>query len=211
MKTVRLTADGKKAGSAGNGKIKTTKPTGGKKMKTITLPLSSGAATSLKAGETVILSGELISARDAAHKRLQKMIVSGRPLPIELKNQTVYYVGPTPAPLGRPIGSCGPTTSARMDSYTPALLELGLRGMIGKGERSRTVTESIKKNKAVYFAAIGGAGAFYSTKITAAKIIAFEDLLSEAIYCLTIKDFLVVVAIDSNGNSIYKDATRAND
>jgi fumarate hydratase subunit beta len=220
MKTVRLSAGGEKTKTTSGKKVKTTNPTGdkrisqivgektnpsdGEKMKTIILPLSAGAAASLRAGDTVLLSGELFTARDAAHKRLCEMLSSGSPLPLSLKNQTVYYVGPTPAPLGRPIGSCGPTTSARMDGYTPALLELGLKGMIGKGERSRAVIESIKKNKAVYFAAIGGAGALYGTKITAAKIIAFEDLLSEAIYSLTIKDFLAVVAIDSNGNSIYK-------
>ncbi|MFU0799962.1 MAG: Fe-S-containing hydro-lyase [Xylanivirga thermophila] len=157
----------------------------------------------LKAGDIVQLSGTIITGRDAAHERLVNMVNRGENLPILLKNEIIYYTGPCPAKPGQVIGPCGPTTSSRMDTYAPRLLDLGLKGMIGKGERSEGVIESIIKNKAVYFAATGGAGALITTCIKKAQVIAFADLGPEAIYRLEVEKFPLIVAIDAQGNSLY--------
>ncbi len=172
-------------------------------MKKLNLPLKCGEAEGLKAGDCVLLSGEILTARDCAHRRICDMINRGEPLPFELKNAIIYYAGPCPAKPGRASGSCGPTTSSRMDSFAPALLDLGLGGMIGKGEMSDEVRSAIVRNKAVYFAAIGGAGALYGNAIEKSELVAFPELLSEAVRRLTVKDFPVVVAYDCAGNSIY--------
>lgn len=172
--------------------------------KKITTPLTEELASTLEAGDTVLISGTIYAARDAAHKRLMELIEAGENLPIDIKNEIVYYVGPTPAKPGKVIGSAGPTTSYRMDSYTPKLLDMGLKGMIGKGERSTQVKEAIKKNGAVYFGAIGGAAALISKSIIASEIIAYEDLGSEAIRKLQVVDLPVVVIIDSKGNNLYE-------
>ena len=166
--------------------------------KRIVVPLSNSSLLNLRAGDRVLLCGVIYTARDAVHKRMIKK------LPFDIKGQVIYYAGPTPAPPGRPIGSCGPTTSARMDVYTPLLLKLGLKGMIGKGSRSSEVIKAIRKYRAVYFVAIGGAGALLSKKIKSAKIIAYKDLGPEAIYKLEIKDFPVIVGIDSRGKNIFE-------
>ena len=166
--------------------------------KRIVVPLSNSSLLNLRAGDRVLLCGVIYTARDAVHKRMIKK------LPFDIKGQVIYYAGPTPAPPGRPIGSCGPTTSARMDVYTPLLLKLGLKGMIGKGSRSSEVIKAIRKYRAVYFVAIGGAGALLSKKIKSAKIIAYKDLGTEAIYKLEIKDFPVIVGIDSRGKNIFE-------
>ena len=165
----------------------------------IQLPLTDAAIESLRAGMTVRLSGPCYTARDAAHKRLVELLDRGEPLPIPLQGQCIYYVGPSPAPDGRPIGAAGPTSSYRMDAYTPRLLDLGLRGMIGKGARSAQVIESIRKNRAIYFGAVGGAAALLARHITSSQLIAFPDLQSEAIRLLTLDHFPVVVLIDSQG------------
>lgn len=172
-------------------------------MKKINTPLTKADAVSLTSGERVILSGTIYTARDAAHKRLIELIEQKKSLPFPIEGSVIYYVGPTPAPPGRVIGSSGPTTSYRMDAYSPRLLDIGLLGMIGKGDRSPEVIKSMIKNKAVYFAAIGGAAALISKHIISAEIIAYEDLGAEAIRKLEIKDMPVIVAIDSRGNSIY--------
>ena len=148
---------------------------------TLTTPLSSDDVAGLAAGDTVKLTGVIYAARDAAHKRLVDLIAEGKELPIPLEGQVVYYVGPSPTPPGKPIGSAGPTTSYRMDPYTPTLIERGLKAMIGKGARSEAVVEAMKKHTAVYFAATGGAAALISRSITAAEIVAYEDLGAEAI------------------------------
>jgi len=173
-------------------------------MKKITLPLSRQEIVCLNAGDRVLLSGELITGRDAAHRKIISLLDEGKELPFDIRGKTIYYSGPCPGKPGFPIGSCGPTTSGRVDAYTPRLLDLGLIGMIGKGERSKEVIESIKKNGAVYFAAIGGAGALYCFCVKKAEVLAFPELLSEAVYKLHVEDFPVIVAIDSEGNSIYK-------
>ncbi len=157
----------------------------------------------LRAGDKVLLSGTVFTARDAAHKRLINMIINKETLPFTIKNAAIYYAGPTPTPKGLSIGSCGPTTSSRMDTYSPALLELGLKCMIGKGPRSEAVVESIVKNKAVYFCAIGGAGALASKCIDSCEIIAFDDLGCESIKKLQFKNFPLIVAIDSYGGSLF--------
>lgn len=170
----------------------------------IKTPLSRDIINKLKVGQRVLISGTIYTARDQAHKRLYNMIVEGLELPFELKNSTIYYVGPTPAPEGRAIGSAGPTTSGRMDEYAPLLIDKGLRGMIGKGNRSSQVIDAIKDKGAVYFAAIGGAGALISDCIEKSKVIAFEDLGPEAIHKLIVKDLPTIVAIDSEGNNLYE-------
>jgi fumarate hydratase subunit beta len=170
----------------------------------IQLPLNESDILKLKTGDTVILNGPLLSGRDAAHKRLIAALKEGKPLPINLCGETIYYVGPCPTPPGRVIGSAGPTTSGRMDSYTPSLLELGLRGMIGKGQRSPAVIDAIKKHSAVYFAALGGAGALIARSIKFAEVIAYPDLGPEAIHRLVVEDFPVIVAIDAAGNDLYQ-------
>jgi fumarate hydratase subunit beta len=172
-------------------------------MKKIELPLNYDLIDSLKIGDELLLSGKIYTARDVAHKRLAQLIKYNRKLPIDLKWQTIYYAGPTPALPGKIIGACGPTTSSRMDSFTPSLLSYGLKGMIGKGRRSEEVRESIKKHNAVYFVAIGGAGAYLSERIKKSKVVLYEDLGPEAVFELEIKDFPVIVGIDSDGNDIY--------
>lgn len=172
-------------------------------MKKINLPLTKETINNLTAGEQVELSGEIITGRDAAHKRISLLIKDNKSLPFEIKNQTIYYVGPCPKKPDGIIGSCGPTTSGRVDIFTPMLLDAGLKGMIGKGERNSDVILSIIKNKAIYFAAIGGAGALYSLCVIKAEVLCFPELMSEAVYKLTIKNFPVIVAIDSKGNNIY--------
>jgi fumarate hydratase subunit beta len=170
----------------------------------INLPLNETQARQLKAGDRLLLNGVIWTARDAAHKRLVAMLDAGEPLPVELKDQLVYFVGPCPAPPGRPIGSAGPTTSGRMDAYSPRLIrECGLRGMIGKGNRSQAVVEAMKECGAVYLAATGGAGALIAQCIVKCDLIAFPELGPEAIYRLEVKDFPVVVAIDSEGGNLY--------
>ena len=173
-------------------------------MKRINLPLTQQDILSLKAGDGVLISGQMFTARDAGHKRLVAMIEQNQQLPIELKNATVYYVGPCPNKPDQIIGSCGPTTSGRCDSYAPTLLQHGLKGMIGKGWRNDTVVDEMKKQGGIYFAAIGGAGALYANCVQKAELVAFEDLGAEALYILTVKDFPAIVATDSQGNSIYK-------
>lgn len=172
--------------------------------KKITLPITKEIADSLHAGDYIYLTGTLYSARDAAHKRMIETLAEGGELPFQIKNQTIYYLGPTPAREGQVIGSAGPTTSSRMDQYTPKLLELGMTGMIGKGRRSSAVIESMKKNHAVYFAAVGGAGALLSKRITKAEVVAYEDLGPEAIYKLEVEDFPVIVVIDNKGENLYE-------
>ena len=158
---------------------------------------------SLHVGEYVYLSGVVYTARDAAHKRLCETLDAGQELPVDIKDQIFYYMGPTPAREGRVIGSAGPTTATRMDKYAPRLLDLGLRGMIGKGKRSQEVLDAVVRNKAIYFAAVGGAGALLSRCIKKAEVVAYEDLGTEAIRKLEIKDFPVIVAADIYGNKIY--------
>ena len=172
-------------------------------MKHLTLPLSDAEARSLRAGEGVLLSGTIYTARDCAHRRLFELLDAGKPLPIDLNQTYIYYAGPCPAPEGRACGSCGPTTSARMNAFAPRLLDLGLCGMIGKGEMSGEVRAALVRNHKVYFAAIGGAGAQYAQSIKSAHVVAFPDLLSEAIYRMEVEDFPAVVAIDTNGSSVY--------
>jgi fumarate hydratase subunit beta len=169
----------------------------------LTTPWSDAVVEKLSAGDQVLISGELYTARDAAHARLVDLIHQGRPLPFELRGQVIYFVGPTPPPPGRAIGSAGPTTSYRMDSYSPLLIEHGLKGMVGKGKRSAEVVEAMKRHKAVYLAAVGGAGALISQRITAAEIVAYEDLGPEAIRRLTVEDFPAVVVNDCRGGDLY--------
>lgn len=171
--------------------------------KHIALPISDQDLEELKAGDAVLLSGTIYTARDAAHKRIVELIQEGKELPIDLQNASIYYVGPTPNKEGQVIGSAGPTTSSRMDAYTPLLLDRGLKVMVGKGKRSDAVKESIVQNKAIYFVACGGAGALLSHAIIKSEVIAFDDLLSEAIRKLEIKDFPCFVGIDIRGNDIY--------
>lgn len=175
-------------------------------IKHITLPLSEADAAELKAGDEVLLSGTLYTARDAAHKRMFEALKNGEALPFELSGQTIYYMGPSPTPPGKVIGAAGPTTSHRMDAYTPALLDAGLKGMIGKGRRTPPVLESIKKNGAVYFAAIGGAGALLQSRILKNEPVAYADLGPEAVRKLYVEDFPVTVAVDSGGNDLYNSA-----
>ena len=171
----------------------------------IETPLDEKIIKSLKAGDNILLSGIIYTARDAAHKRLVELIENKKQLPVDLSNSIIFYVGPTPAPDGMVIGSAGPTTSYRMDKYTPTILEkTGLKGMIGKGSRDISVIESIRKNKAVYFAAIGGAGALISKCIKSSEIIAYDDLGPEAIRKLEVENMPLVVAIDCMGNDIYQ-------
>ena len=176
--------------------------------KYINAPISDEDAKSLRAGDYVYITGTIYSARDAAHKRMYEALQNKENLPIDMKNNIIYYMGPSPARQGRPIGSAGPTTSSRMDKYAPSLLDLGLKGMIGKGKRSEIVKESIKKNGAVYFAAVGGAGALLSQRITKSTVIAYEDLGTEAIRELEVEKFPVIVVIDSEGNNLYEIAIK---
>lgn len=175
-------------------------------MKKITTPLTDEVIRSLKAGDEVSISGIVYTARDAAHKRLCELIGMGEQLPISVKGQVFYFVGPTPARPGRVIGSAGPTTSARMDKFSPILLAAGLKGMIGKGYRGDAVRDALKKYCAVHFAALGGAGALLSQHIISAEVVAYEDLDAEAIRKLELRDFPAIVAYDSYGSSIFKEA-----
>ena len=172
--------------------------------KYIHAPLDAETISGLRAGDFVYITGTIYTARDAAHKRMSEALAKNEMLPITLENNIIYYLGPSPASEGRPIGSAGPTTSGRMDKYTAELIDLGLKGMIGKGKRSAAVKEAIIRNGCVYFAAIGGAGALLSKAITESEIIAFEDLGTEAIRKLEVVDFPVIVVMDANGNDLYE-------
>lgn len=172
--------------------------------KRIQAPFTPETVASLRAGDRVLISGWVLTARDAAHKRLYELIEAGKPLPVELTNQTIYYVGPTPAPPGRVIGSAGPTTSGRVDKYTPALLAQGLKGMIGKGYRSQSVKEAVVRFGAVYLTATGGAGARLSSCIRSVRPVAYEDLGTEAIRALELVDFPAVVILDQFGGDQYE-------
>ena len=174
-------------------------------MKKLNLPLTKQDIADLRMGESVLLSGTIITGRDAAHKRLYELIESGENLPVDITGQIIYYVGPAPAKPNYVVGPAGPTSSYRMDKYTPALLDLGMVGMIGKGARSQEVIDSIVKNKAVYFAAIGGAAALIANSIVGEELLCYEDLGTEAIRRYALKDFPCIVAIDSNGNDIYSE------
>ena len=170
----------------------------------ITTPLTWDKVKELKAGDNCLISGVIYTARDAAHKRLCELVAAGKALPMDITDSIIYFVGPTPAKPGQAIGSAGPTTSYRMDAYSPILIELGLTGMIGKGKRGPEVIDAMKKHGAVYFGAIGGCGALISECIKEAEIVAYEDLGAEAIRRLVVKDFPVVVIIDSEGNNLYE-------
>lgn len=176
--------------------------------KHIKAPITSQEARELHAGDYVYITGTIYTARDAAHKRMDEMLKDGKELPIDMKNNVIYYMGPSPAREGRPIGSAGPTTASRMDKYAPKLLDMGLTGMIGKGKRSQDVIDAIVRNGAVYFAAVGGAGAILSQRIKASEVIAFDDLGTEAIRKLEVEDFPVIVVIDSEGNNLYETAIK---
>lgn len=172
----------------------------------ITAPYNDQVAKELRSGDYVYITGTIYTARDAAHKRMYEALEEGRGLPFDIKNNVIYYMGPSPAREGRPIGSAGPTTASRMDKYAPSLLDLGLKGMIGKGKRTEEVRQAIIRNEAVYFAAVGGAGALLSKSIISSEIIAYDDLGTEAIRKLQVKDFPVIVVIDSKGNNLYETA-----
>ncbi|MDO4731555.1 MAG: Fe-S-containing hydro-lyase [Clostridia bacterium] len=173
-------------------------------VKKVDLPLDDEKIKDLKAGDNVLLSGVILTARDAAHKRLYELMINNKELPVDIKNQVIYYVGPSDTPPGKVIGSAGPTSSYRMDKYTPKFLKSGLKGMIGKGDRSKEVKQSIISNGAVYFMAIGGAGALLAKSIIKQEIVCYEDLQTEAVRKYVVKDFPVVVAIDCYGNNIYE-------
>ena len=176
--------------------------------KYINAPISDEDAKSLHSGDYVYITGTIYTARDAAHKRMAEALAAGQPLPIDMKNNIIYYMGPSPAREGRPIGSAGPTTSSRMDKYAPDLLDLGLKGMIGKGKRSQAVIDGIVRNGAVYFAAVGGAGAILSKCIKKSTVIAYDDLGTEAIRELEVENLPVIVVIDSEGNNLYETAIK---
>lgn len=175
----------------------------------IKAPISSEDAASLHAGDYVYITGTIYVARDAAHQRMYEALRNNQALPMELKNNVIYYMGPSPARDGRPIGSAGPTTASRMDKYAPELLDLGLIGMIGKGKRTQAVKDAVIRNKAVYFAAVGGAGALLAQRILKSEVIAYDDLGPEAIRKLEVKDFPVIVVMDSEGNNLYETAVEA--
>lgn len=176
--------------------------------KHIHTPLTKEIARDLKAGDYVYITGTIYTARDAAHKRMQEALDAGEQLPVSMKDNIIYYMGPSPAREGRPIGSAGPTTASRMDKYAPTLLDMGLMGMIGKGKRSQAVLDAIVRNGAVYFAAVGGAGALLSKAITASEVVAYEDLGTEAIRKLEVVDFPVIVVADAEGNNLYETAVK---
>ena len=177
--------------------------------KHINAPITSDEARRLHVGDYVYITGTIYTARDAAHKRMAEALDEGKELPFDVKNNIIYYMGPSPAREGRPIGSAGPTTASRMDKYAPDLLDLGLTGMIGKGKRSSAVIDAIVRNGAVYFAAVGGAGAILSQRIKSSEVIAYDDLGTEAIRKLYVEDFPVIVVIDSEGNNLYETAINA--
>jgi fumarate hydratase subunit beta len=174
----------------------------------LNIPLSSEDVEKLKIGDRVLLNGVVYTARDAAHKRLVELIEKGEPFPFELQGAVIYYVGPSPAKPGRPIGAAGPTTSYRMDAYAPTLIAHGLKGMIGKGKRNQEVRDAMAEHKAVYFAAIGGAGALMAESIHSAEVIAYEELGPEAVRRLEVKDFPVIVANDTHGGDLYEEGVR---
>ena len=174
--------------------------------KQIQAPLLEEEIRDLRAGDYVYITGTLYTARDAAHKRMQEALDRGEDLPFDIRGQVIYYMGPSPAREGRPIGSAGPTTASRMDKYAPRLLDLGLKGMVGKGKRTREVLDAVVRNKAVYFAAVGGAGALLSKRILKAEVIAYEDLGTEAIRKLSVENFPVIVVADRFGNNLYETA-----
>ena len=171
--------------------------------KHISVPFDKEVSESLHAGDYVYLTGTVYVARDAAHKRMTEALERGERLPFDIKDQTIYYMGPSPAREGRPIGSAGPTTASRMDKYAPRLMDLGQTGMIGKGRRTKEVAEAMARNKVTYFAAVGGAGALLSKCITSSEVIAYDDLGTEAVRKLTINDFPVIVVMDCHGKSLY--------
>lgn len=177
-------------------------------VKKITTPLSEEVIKDLKVGDIVSITGYIYTARDAAHKRLVELVKEGKELPFDIKGAIIYYVGPTPAPPGKVIGSAGPTTSYRMDPYAPILIEMGLKGMIGKGKRSLEVKEAIKKFKAVYFAAVGGAAALISKQIKSVELVAYEDLGPEAIRKLYVEDFSAIVVNDIYGGDLYEEGVK---
>lgn len=172
--------------------------------KKILAPLDDSQIENLKAGDVVLISGTIYTGRDAAHKKMIELLKAGKELPFDVKNQIIYYVGPCPAREGQVIGSAGPTTSSRMDAYAPTLIDLGLKGMIGKGLRSKSVVDAIIKNKSVYFGAVGGAAALISKSIVKEEVIAFEELGTEAVRRLEVKDFPAIVIIDKDGNNLYE-------
>jgi len=174
--------------------------------KHIKAPVSAEEISKLRAGDYVYITGTIYTARDAAHKRMYEALQSGQPLPIQLEGNLIYYMGPSPAREGRPIGSAGPTTASRMDKYAPSLFDLGLKGVIGKGKRSQAVIDSIVKNEAVYFAAVGGAGALLSKAIKSSEVVAYDDLGTEAIRRLEVENFPVIVVVDKEGNDLYQTA-----
>lgn len=174
----------------------------------ITAPITKEVAKRLHAGDYVYISGTLYTARDAAHKRMYDILQEGKELPIQIEGQLIYYMGPSPAREGRPIGSAGPTTASRMDKYAPQLLDLGLGGMIGKGKRSKEVLDAVVRNESVYLAAVGGAGALLSKCITESEVVAYDDLGTEAIRKLTVENFPVIVVADCEGNNLYETAIK---
>lgn len=174
----------------------------------IKAPLCEEDAKSLRAGDYVYITGTIYTARDAAHKRMQEALDEGRDLPFDIRGNIIYYMGPSPAREGRPIGSAGPTTASRMDKYAPKLLDLGLRGMIGKGKRTKEVQEAIVRNGAVYFAAVGGAGALLSKRILASEVIAYDDLGAEAIRKLEVEDFPAIIVMDCEGKNLYEEVLK---
>ena len=176
--------------------------------KYINAPITKKDIDNLAAGDMVYISGTIYTARDAAHKRLYETILEGKDIPLELENNIIYYLGPSPAREGQVIGSAGPTTSSRMDKYTPLMLQHGLKGMIGKGKRTKEVIDAVIRNKAVYFAAIGGAGALLSKCIKKSEIVCYEDLGAEAIRKIEVEDFPVIVVVDSEGNNLYETAIK---
>ncbi|MCM1386838.1 MAG: Fe-S-containing hydro-lyase [Bacillus sp. (in: Bacteria)] len=177
----------------------------------IQAPMSAKDAGKLRAGDYVYLTGTIYTARDAAHKRMSEALEKGEKLPFDVKGNIIYYMGPSPAREGRPIGSAGPTTASRMDKYTPGLLDLGLTGMIGKGKRSDAVKEAVIRNGAVYFAAVGGAGALLSKSIKASEVIAYDDLGTEAVRKLEVENFPVIVVMDAEGNNLYENVMQSMD
>lgn len=172
--------------------------------KKITLPITDEDIKTLKAGDSVLLTGSIITGRDAAHKRLYELIQKGEKLPVDIKGELIYYVGPAPAKPGYAVGPAGPTSSYRMDKYAPSLLDLGLKGMIGKGARNKEVVDAIVRNKGVYLVAIGGAAALIAKSIKSEEILCYEDLGTEAVRRYEVEDFPCIVAIDSNGNNVYE-------
>ncbi len=178
-------------------------------IKHLHTPLSDDDVLGLKAGDNVLISGVIYTARDAAHKKMVELIAKGEPLPIDLEGQVIYYVGPAPAKPGQAIGSAGPTTSGRMDAYTPLTLEQGMKACIGKGLRNAAVKEALKKYKGVYLAAVGGAGALLSKRVTRSEVVAYPELGAEAIYRLEVKDFPATVINDAYGNDLYEEGIKA--